>query len=286
MERVPLCTVGGCPAPRDPDWHVPVCGHGVAGEHQHFPKRSQGGKEIVAFLCHDCHMETDNGLWHDGVYDLWGERHYYIVDIHGESLVDIKIGASTETSQGSADEAPNRIGPGESTRSVTVTKEAVSDAEWAAKSSPGPLSILEPLPPDLTFEEWVAAGEALGKIRAVAQWRIGEWLLYGERRYGEMYTQAMDVTGLSYSRLATITSTVGAFEELPMAALLPFSVAEIIAPIARESHAEAAEMLSEASSEGWSVEDARAAVRAHRGELIIEPEQCVCECGHRHKRKG
>ena len=60
MKIIPLCSVSGCPAPSDPDWHIPWCGHGLAGEHHHVPKRSQGGKEIVAFLCPTCHFEVDN----------------------------------------------------------------------------------------------------------------------------------------------------------------------------------------------------------------------------------
>lgn len=60
--RTAACTVKGCPRPRDPDWHIPWCGHGLAGEHHHVTKRSQGGKDgPQVFLCHDCHNEVDNG---------------------------------------------------------------------------------------------------------------------------------------------------------------------------------------------------------------------------------
>ena len=78
--REPLCRVRGCPAPSNPDWHVPWCGHGLEGHHHHVPKRSQGGKRIVAFLCPACHMEVDSGYKYgnavvpgkDGyVYILW-----------------------------------------------------------------------------------------------------------------------------------------------------------------------------------------------------------------------
>lgn len=32
-------------------------------------------------------------------------------------------------------------------------------------------------------------------------WWVGDWLNYGERKWGEMYTQAIEVTGLSYQTL-------------------------------------------------------------------------------------
>ena len=60
ITRTPVCRTKGCPAPRDPDWHVPWCGHGTEGHHHHVPKRSQGGKNIVAFLCPACHDKVDN----------------------------------------------------------------------------------------------------------------------------------------------------------------------------------------------------------------------------------
>ena len=87
-----LCTVKGCPAPKDPDWHKPWCGHGVAGEHQHWPKRSQGGKRIVAFLCHDCHDRIDNGDWGNSVVTTMEDGKqieiYRAWDLHNETIIE------------------------------------------------------------------------------------------------------------------------------------------------------------------------------------------------------
>ena len=46
ITRTPLCSVRGCPAPKDPEWHIPICGHGLEGQQHHVTKRSQGGKWV------------------------------------------------------------------------------------------------------------------------------------------------------------------------------------------------------------------------------------------------
>ena len=80
VARIAACTVKGCPAPRDPDWHVPFCGHGLEGHHHHVPKRSQGGKRIVAFLCPDCHDKVDNTPdWENAVAPGEGGQEEYIL---------------------------------------------------------------------------------------------------------------------------------------------------------------------------------------------------------------
>ena len=69
VKRIPTfrCTTKGCPWPKDEDTHVPWCLHIEGVEHrrdqpwhQHHPKRSQGGKQIVAILCSYCSDRVDN----------------------------------------------------------------------------------------------------------------------------------------------------------------------------------------------------------------------------------
>ena len=50
-------------------------------------------------------------------------------------------------------------------------------------------------PTELTFEEWTAIGNTLQQVGASLNWWIGDWLNYGERKWGEMYAQAVEVTG-------------------------------------------------------------------------------------------
>ena len=55
---------------------------------------------------------------------------------------------------------------------------------------------------DLPFELWSELMGTLSKLEVAAQWAIGDALNYGESRYGEKYTQAIEVTGLGYQALA------------------------------------------------------------------------------------
>jgi hypothetical protein len=228
-------------------------------------------------------METDSGLWHDGVYDLWGERHYFIQDVHGLTLVDIQIVASAGTRTTTPQDVmarpsaeANLIGPVETEGIV---------AGWA-ESSIGPLSPLDALPLDLTYDQWVAWGEMLGRASNVMAWRLGEWLAYGEdRSWGQKYTEGMHATGKSYSTLSTYVSTVRAFKSLPTASSMSMSVLTAIAPVARSEPEKAQELILMAQVESWTGEDARAAVASLRGLPLVEPEMVTCDLGFRHKRK-
>src|SRR3990167_9205219 len=55
----------------------------------------------------------------------------------------------------------------------------------------------------LSFEQWQEVGKQLQKIHGSIQWWIGDWLRFGERKYGETYSQAIEETGLDYDTLAT-----------------------------------------------------------------------------------
>lgn len=53
----------------------------------------------------------------------------------------------------------------------------------------------------LSFEEWSLLGSRLAVLGQAIQFAIGDWLNYGERRYGETYTQAVEETGYSVGSL-------------------------------------------------------------------------------------
>lgn len=93
--HTPLCTVKGCPEPKNPDFHVPICGHGLEGQHHHVVKRSQGGKGgPQVFICPDCHNEIDNGEWGNAVSKLAdGDLLYHVWDIRGKELFSRIISA-------------------------------------------------------------------------------------------------------------------------------------------------------------------------------------------------
>ena len=54
---------------------------------------------------------------------------------------------------------------------------------------------------DLDFDEWEALGKELGKVDNTIGFMIGDWINYGDGRYGEKYQEAIDRTGIPYQRL-------------------------------------------------------------------------------------
>ena len=52
-----------------------------------------------------------------------------------------------------------------------------------------------------SFEEWQEVGEFIRKAEGSVHFWLGDWLNYGEQKWGEMYAQAIDETGYEYDTL-------------------------------------------------------------------------------------
>jgi hypothetical protein len=57
-------------------------------------------------------------------------------------------------------------------------------------------------PETLEMPEWLAIGRSLLKIETCRQFLIGDWINFGESRWGEKYKGAMSMTGLEYQTVA------------------------------------------------------------------------------------
>jgi hypothetical protein len=57
------------------------------------------------------------------------------------------------------------------------------------------------LPSDTTEAEWQVLGQALGKFGGAIQWLIGDWLAFGERRWGKTYEDMVVLTGYEMQSL-------------------------------------------------------------------------------------
>jgi len=102
--RLDRCSTKGCPAPFDEEWHRPWCRglpeHECFGgaTHQHWPKRSQGGKEIVACLCAGMHDAVDNGSFYGNAVVALpdGTRYFRLWNIWNETLIERVLGTTGE----------------------------------------------------------------------------------------------------------------------------------------------------------------------------------------------
>lgn len=54
-----------------------------------------------------------------------------------------------------------------------------------------------------SFKQWEKVGEFIRRSEESVHFWIGDWLLFGEKKYGETFSQAMDATKYNYQTLAT-----------------------------------------------------------------------------------
>jgi hypothetical protein len=64
----------------------------------------------------------------------------------------------------------------------------------------------------ITWTQWKKLGETAGAMARGSLWAIGDWINFGEQRFGEKYTQALDVTGLAPERLRVIAWVASRFK--------------------------------------------------------------------------
>jgi hypothetical protein len=53
-----------------------------------------------------------------------------------------------------------------------------------------------------SVQEWSEFGKKIRTVEGAVQWLIGDWLNYGETKYGEKYKPAIEATGYDYQTLA------------------------------------------------------------------------------------
>lgn len=289
--KLDVCTTKDCPWRDDEDMHIPWC-RGIEGvqhtgiaTHQHWPKRSQGGKEIVAILCSYCHDRIDNFDWGnkvlDGVYTAW--------DLHGNILIRRALnGATSEESEGSGSPTdPER----ENLRSplVVAPQGADAGADSGAILPHGHMSSTDPAvtPAQRSLSQWCERG--MGLLMSVARIRgintelafeVGDWLNESHGHEAAQYWVPFE----RYFSRAQLSNFASVAQRVPKSVRLVARQTDNLSfdhfrAVARLEPPEQRETLEKAAREGTP---ARALwerqARATR-------ETCVCpECGKEHGR--
>lgn len=120
------------------------------------------------------------------------------------------------------------------------------------------------LPESMTFEEWQGLGGALQAVAKGVMWWIGDWLRYGEKRWGEMYAQAVEETGRDDGALRNAKYVAERFHLSRRHDKLSWSHHYEAASL---PPSEADEILALAEAEGWSKREIRAAVNQRKNAL-------------------
>lgn len=111
---------------------------------------------------------------------------------------------------------------------------------------------------NLTFDEWKGIGLQLQTMQGSIGFWIGDWLNFGEKHYGETYTQAVEATGAEVQTLMNYKWVAKTIETSRRRDKLSFSAHHEIAsaPVEKQN-----ELLEQAETEKLSSRDIREKVK-------------------------
>ena len=118
----------------------------------------------------------------------------------------------------------------------------------------------------LDFKDWQKIGGALKTFYKANKWWIGDWILYGERKYGEMYSQALGNTDYEYDTLKDIKYVSSRVEMSCRHDNLSFSHHKEVAGLEPK---EQDKWLAKAEEEGWDREEFRRQLRNRKNEELL-----------------
>jgi hypothetical protein len=115
----------------------------------------------------------------------------------------------------------------------------------------------------LELAEWAAVGRRLGAMGRCGQWGLGDWIRYGNTKFGERYARAARITGYDVQTLTNMVYVASRFDISRRRENISWSHHETLAaldPIVQD------EWLDRAVGEKMSVSDLRLELRrARRG---------------------
>lgn len=101
----------------------------------------------------------------------------------------------------------------------------------------------------MSYEEWQDMAAWIWHVYQGISWALGDALNYGERRYGDMYAQAIRITGQHYSTLATAKYVASEFTQDMRRPSLPWSYHAAVASLVHGGFvADANEILDKAEA--------------------------------------
>jgi hypothetical protein len=110
----------------------------------------------------------------------------------------------------------------------------------------------------ISLSQWVADGQRLGAIGRGVNWWLGDWLRFGNAKFGERYVRASRITGYDVQTLMNMVYVASRFEAGRRSERLSWSHhAELAALEASDQE----QWLTRAEEERLSVRDLRAELR-------------------------
>jgi hypothetical protein len=120
---------------------------------------------------------------------------------------------------------------------------------------------------DIEFEQWERIGEFLWTLEEGVQWWLGDWLNFGERKYGETYAQVADVTGYKVETLKHAAYIANQFESCSREHNLSWGHHKAVVGLEPKDRTE---LLSQARQEQWNCRETERRARARKTFKDIE----------------
>jgi len=114
---------------------------------------------------------------------------------------------------------------------------------------------------DLDLAEWTAAGRRLGAIGRCGQWGLGDWIRYGNAKFGERYRRAARITGYDVQTLMNMVYVASRFTISRRRENLSWSHHETLASLEEGAQEH---WLDRAAAERLSISDLRLELRDWR----------------------
>jgi hypothetical protein len=114
---------------------------------------------------------------------------------------------------------------------------------------------------EIEFPEWAEAGRRLGAMGRCGQWGLGDWIKYGNSKFGQRYTRAARITGYDVQTLMNMVYVASKFEISRRRENLSWSHHETVASLEAD---EQDRWLDLATSQSLSVADLRVELRSSR----------------------
>lgn len=159
--------------------------------------------------------------------------------------------------------------------SAGVPSRAGAPPASARPPLPGKVTPVSWEPHDTLGErEWLALGRHFGQVSRCSQFWLGDWLNYGERRWGKTYAQAARATGYDVRTLRNIAYVAGRVQVSLRNDGLSFTHHALVAPLPPD---EQVRWLGFARAERLSVEDLKSAMRSEQRSGDPPPEEPSAE---------
>lgn len=119
------------------------------------------------------------------------------------------------------------------------------------------------IPQAFTFAQWQDMGVRLSGLSNATQWIIGDWLVFGEAKYGQRYEAAMKILPYDYQTLADFKYVASKVQFSSRNEKLSFKHHRVVAPL---SFSEQRDWLEIAESEGLTADKLRERIQQAREE--------------------